>query len=364
MVEGEGKAQAEEAVEPGSVAAPAFFSLRRMSTFRSFAIEIALLVQIVFFHALLAWRGVDFGMAMVLESLTTTAPTIVAVILGGMVVRIAVLVVVGRGSEVRAWISDRSWWIHSARYAVIGGLLSHLYTWLKVFVPVLHHRLFDAQLYALGRIVMLGHQPEVFLLNLFSNPMAMRAIDLGYSEAFMATLAFSVAFFLSSRDEPKRASFVAGFVALWCASLWLYAALPALGPCYAFASEFVPFRAQLPGSSTLQAMLFQNYQQVIRFALGKGEPLINPLFGVAAFPSLHVGHVAFVGLLMGRVTRHARLPFALLVAFMFVGSIVTGWHYMIDSLAGLLLAWLAFRAGRALTGQASGSQVSATSAER
>lgn len=328
---------------PGADAASPPPARRALARIAPFTLEIVLIAQLAALHLLLAWRGVEFGPAMIAGSLTGTAPQVVVLVLAGFALRLVWLALSGRRGEAATWLRDRRWWLLTARYALAGALMSHLYTWLKVFVPVLHRRVFDAQLYDLDRLAGLGLQPNVFFLNLFSHRLALRAIDLGYSEVFMATLALSVAFFLSSRDEATRRAFVGGFVLLWSASVWLYAALPALGPCYAFPEEFLRFREELRGSAMLQAILFQNYQQVIRFALGQGEPMINPLFGVAAFPSLHVGHVAFVAIFARRLARPLGLPLALLTAFMFVGSIVTGWHYMIDSVAGLLLAWGAAR---------------------
>lgn len=336
--------------ERGGVATEVGGARSGLSRLKPFRLELILVVEIALFHALLAWRGVDFGPGMIVGSLVGVPPQIAMLVLAGLALRLAWLATTGRRDEARSWIADAGWWAQSARFVVVGALLSHFYTWLKVFVPVIHRRLFDAQLWDVDRIFMFGLQPNVFFLNLFSTPWAIRAIDLGYSELFFSILAFSVAFFLSSRDETTRRSFVAGFVVLWSLGVWTYLALPALGPAYAFPEEFLRFRDQLQGSALFQRALFENYQQVLRFALGQGEPLINPLFGIAAFPSLHVGHVAFVALAMNRVAKWTRLPFALAVTFIFVGSVVTGWHYLVDSIAGLALAWLSFHAGVRIAG--------------
>lgn len=335
----------------GLAAAGADGARSRLSRLRPFRLELILVAEIVLFHALLAWRGVDFGPGMIVGSLVGVPPQIVMLMLAGLALRLAWLATTGRRDEARSWIVDVRWWVQSARFVLVGALLSHFYTWMKVFVPVIHRRLFDAQLYDVDRFFMFGLQPNVFFLNLFSGPSVIRAIDLGYSELFFSILAFSLAFFLSSRDETTRRSFVAGFVVLWSLGVWTYLALPALGPAYAFPEEFLRFRDQMQGSSLFQRALFENYQQVLRFALGRGEPLINPLFGIAAFPSLHVGHVAFVAIAMNCVAKWTRLPFALAVAFIFIGSVVTGWHYLVDSIAGLALAWLSFHVGVRIAGE-------------
>ena len=62
------------------------------------------------------------------------------------------------------------------------------------------------------------------------------------------------------------------------------------------------------------------------------------------FPSLHVAFQTFVFLWFRRLWTWGEVTFALFVFVIFLGSMITGWHYMIDGLAGLLLAWLVWAA--------------------
>ena len=65
---------------------------------------------------------------------------------------------------------------------------------------------------------------------------------------------------------------------------------------------------------------------------------VNLLFGIAAFPSLHVAFEVLALLWMRRLWRYGTMIFGFFTAVIFIGSILTGWHYLVDGLAGALLA--------------------------
>jgi PAP2 superfamily. len=88
-----------------------------------------------------------------------------------------------------------------------------------------------------------------------------------------------------------------------------------------------------------------NYQAVLSSLHGRPRP-INVLFGIAAFPSLHVGFQTLAFLWMRRLTKWGGIVFGVFAGFIFIGSIVTGWHYFVDGIAGAALAWACYSAAR------------------
>ena len=82
-------------------------------------------------------------------------------------------------------------------------------------------------------------------------------------------------------------------------------------------------------------------RMVLRFARGIPRP-VHILFGVAAFPSLHVAFQTLVFLWMRRVWRAGQIIFGVFVVAILIGSLVTGWHYLIDGIAGIALAALCY----------------------
>jgi len=121
--------------------------------------------------------------------------------------------------------------------------------------------------------------------------------------------------------------------------------LPSLGPALRFPDVWFAHAETLRITQGLQAVLMRNYQNVLR--AWNGETITEPIrivFGIGAFPSLHVAFQAYVFFWARRVWRGGQVVFGIFAFVIFLGSMITGWHYLIDSLAGLLMAYLAYRA--------------------
>jgi hypothetical protein len=92
----------------------------------------------------------------------------------------------------------------------------------------------------------------------------------------------------------------------------------------------------------------EGYTKVF-LALKSDEPFALDLSyasGLITFPSFHA-ILAVLAALALRRTRFLRWPAALLALLIVVSTITTGWHYLADVLAGLLVALLSFGAARA-----------------
>ncbi len=99
-----------------------------------------------------------------------------------------------------------------------------------------------------------------------------------------------------------------------------------------------PLVPYLPTARLWQYRLIHNYQQILQMRDGAPPSGINMLFGVAAFPSLHVAFVTYCAAWLIRFSRNAGLFGVVSILVMVLGSVLTGWHYLIDSVAGLALA--------------------------
>jgi membrane-associated phospholipid phosphatase len=60
--------------------------------------------------------------------------------------------------------------------------------------------------------------------------------------------------------------------------------------------------------------------------------------GVVCFPSFHAIWAVLCGYAFSGFRRYIRIPVYVLAALMFLSTVTTGWHYVIDVLAGLLVA--------------------------
>ena len=257
--------------------------------------------------------------------------------LAGVGVR-ALVAVIRRDRAYFRVIRKRAWIVDTLRLVVMSALVVYVYGWVKLFIPVLHPRLFDAELWELDRMLFFGMAPTVFFLDLFGNSTFLRAIDWSYAWIFIASTIVASAYFLSHPSRRLRVAFANGNGLLWIAGAWLYVLLPSLGPAYRFSDIWFAYDDALRRTQYLQSMLMRNYQDVLRAARGEPHGPISIVFGIAGFPSLHVAFQFFVFLWMRRLWTSGEVLFGIFAAAIFLGSMITGWHYLVDSLAGVLLA--------------------------
>lgn len=300
---------------------------------RPYFFEVFIVANFVLLQALL-WRIADQPLTTLAKMFAVLLPVFVVQLLIGMAIRFAIR----RGEYTRA-IRSRTWLIDTVRLIVFNVLSVQTYGWIKLSVPLLHHRLFDPQLRAISRWLFFDHNPNVFFLELFSNPSLMRAFDWSYANVFIASINIASIYFLSDPDDRIRIGFMNANTLMWIAGAWIYLAVPSLGPAYFFPQIYLPLAPLLANTQQLQRILMHNYQNIFR----AGAP-VNVFFGVAAFPSLHVAFEVLVFLWLRKLWRVGAAIFAVFAIVIFLGSLVTGWHYLIDAIAGVALALLAYAA--------------------
>jgi PAP2 superfamily len=219
--------------------------------------------------------------------------------------------------------------------------MTYAYSWLKVSVPLLRRTLLDPALWSLDRTLHLGVSPSVFVVELVRGTPLAGWLDLWYGFWVTSVLAALAYVFLSERVAERR-NFAFACAFLWLGGVWVYLALPALGPCFASPDVFAGILGEMPHTAFTQSVLWQNY---LRMLAGRDGTLrqFNPYLGVAAFPSLHVGAHWLFALWARRHERRLFLPLAAATGVTFLASVASGWHYAVDGYAGMLLAWLAVR---------------------
>lgn len=271
-------------------------------------------------------------------------PAFLGFAIAGVVIRYGLARRRGRGRAYVRVIRSRRWLTDSVRLIVFCVWSTYTYGCIKLLIPLAHPRLFDRELWNLDARLFFGYSPNVFFVSLFSHPLALKAIDWTYANVFMSSLWIASIYFLSSPRGRLRIAFMNSNVALWLIGAWLYVLVPSLGPAYRFPEVWLPLASVLGRTQFLQRLLMANYQSLLHHGP------VNVLYGIAAFPSLHVAFVALAFFWLRRLERWGAVLFGVFTVLIFLGSVVTGWHYLIDSLAGLVLAWLCYAAASRLSG--------------
>ena len=269
--------------------------------------------------------------------------------IAGVGVRLVVDLLRGRRGYLRR-IRRPAWIVETIRLAIAMSATFIGYGWIKLSIPVVHPGLFDQHLWDLDQMLMLGGAPTIFVLDVFDNRTFLKVIDWSYANIFFASTIVASMYFLSEPSRRIRVAFSNGSSALWLVGAWLYMLVPSLGPAFVFPDVWMAYDHSLGRTQYLQAMLMRNYQDILRASRGESHGPINILFGIAAFPSLHVAFQTYVFLWMRRLWTSGEVLFGIFAAAIFLGSMITGWHYLIDGLAGLGLAlacwWFFWRRAR------------------
>ena len=315
-----------------------------------YPMELFVLANVVALHVLFYVHGMGLRVIATVNTLRVAGMLAIGLFVAGCLLRLGYAALKGKGRRYLARLRSRSWILLSLRILVACTLTIYFYSALKGLIQILHPVLYDELLWQIDRWTLFGFSPNVFSLYAFQHPAALAVIDVTYEKLFLTTLIVSIAVFFTLESARLRLAFATGCTAIWISSAWLYFLVPSLGPCYAFAEVWEPFRALLPENVRMQNYLMANYQMIRQIPVDRIPPEMHILGGVAAFPSMHVGSQAFIALWLSRLVRPLRIVGYFSVVLIFVGSLVTGWHYLVDSIAGVILAWVCFRLGFVLYG--------------
>lgn len=236
----------------------------------------------------------------------------------------------------------RRWPMHRLALAFSGFLAYHLvylsYHNLKSWNALNPVR--DDQMLRLDKWLFFGNSPAVLLHDLLGQHVATWVLAVVYeSFSYLVPMSFVAALVFANRIRDGFV-FLASSLWVWILGTLSYYLVPSLGPFASAPKEF----AGLPHTLITSAQT--------RYMADRAHFLHNPAASdafnsVNAFASLHVGFT-FMVLLMMRYYgfRLATRVMTIYVAAVIVATIYLGWHFTLDDVAGLVLAYLAVLFGR------------------
>jgi len=244
----------------------------------------------------------------------------------------------------------RARWTWQRMAAAGAALLSFYVTYLayrnlKGVIPILRPGdLFDRQLAEVDRVLFAGHDPAVLLHSLLGVGIPTHVLSAFYV-AFIVFLPLSLAVALVfSRDLSTSLFFATALSINWVLGAGSYFLLPALGPIYADPAMF----AELPRSEVtrLQGILMDDRIGFLR------DPETGTPQAIAAFASLHIAMSVTALAVAHLLHLRRRLKVALWVWLIVttVSTIYLGWHYVVDDVAGVVIALASLALAAMLTG--------------
>ena len=198
----------------------------------------------------------------------------------------------------------------------------------------------DDMLLRWDRWLFLDHSPAVLLHDLLGQDVAARLLtDLYESFSLLVTLALvaSMAFTPTVRSAYV---FVVSAMWAWILGVGSYYLIPSLGPFHAAPGEF----AGLTRTSiqTTQAAYVAQRDHLL------ANPQAHDAFAqISAFASLHCALSCLI-FLMARYYGLRVLSWAsgAFLAGTVVATVYLGWHFAVDDVAGILIAWISVQLGK------------------
>jgi hypothetical protein len=182
---------------------------------------------------------------------------------------------------------------------------------------------------------------------LLGNPPAILVVNVLYHLWFFWKVAVVVLVAFAAAHRATNLRFFCAFLLTWIIGGTLLATIfSSVGPCfYAFVYPGAdPFALQLDGlrSFNVDVPVFALSVQQMLWD-GQMHPERGKLAGISAMPSMHVATAYLLTRIAFVHDRRLGYLSAAGLCVIVVGSVLLAWHYLVDGIAGILLAWAAWK---------------------
>jgi hypothetical protein len=248
------------------------------------------------------------------------------------------------------WSTFRERWLTRRGAIVIACLVSFYVTYLsyrnlKSFIPFVTDANHDLALLNFERDLFFGTDPAQILHSILGTGVAAHVLSAVY--LFFLTfvpVSLGAALIWAKRLGPGI-WYVTSLSITWLLGAFSYYLIPALGPYFVRPQLF----ADLPntGVTDLQQALIEHRAEVLA-----GPHLTDAVQSIAAFASLHIAVLLVAALIahLAGAPRWLRIALWTFLGITAIATIYFGWHYLVDDVAGVLIAVFAVWAGARLTG--------------
>ncbi len=228
-------------------------------------------------------------------------------------------------ASVRAGLLRHGFFAPLLYRVAIYGSVQISYFFFRELLPLVNPSSLDLQLHHLG-VALFGAEPALSL-DAFVTPVTTEWFAYFYFGYFFVLATHVLPILFLARDPRPLGEFTFGLMFVFCVGHTLYMLVPGFGPIRAVASQF---KHTLPDGLWLD---------VVMETVAEGGALKD------IFPSLHTAAPTFLVLYLFRHRNRMPYRYTWPVASFFCVNIIVAtmflrWHWVVDVVAGLLLATL------------------------
>jgi hypothetical protein len=216
--------------------------------------------------------------------------------------------------------------------AIVIALQMAVLSWTKIMLPIASSFWADPLLANLDDMLFRAEPWQ--LANSIFGP-AVGLIDRAYVTWAPFKFATTIFLLLAPESTAKSRAIVAYFLMMSITAIGQYA-LPSAGPIFYADLGFGPRFEHL----TLQPWVETTKQYLWHDYLHAGGDIGG---GISAMPSLHVAAAAWIALVWNAFGRRLGLLGFAYLAVIYIGSVILGWHYAVDGIAGILITAAAWK---------------------
>ena len=227
---------------------------------------------------------------------------------------------------------------------------------LKSCLPEVLGTNYDRELHLVDRVLFFGHDPSTVLHALLGTGVSAHVLSYVYLWFLPLVPIALTAWLVWSRNLSYGYWFATSQCIAWTLGTASYYALPTLGPGFEYASRYADL-TQTPSGDLMDSL--QNTRSYVLSGLAdvRDVPGLEGVSGlvnsVAGFASLHTAITLLVALMVQFTLRSRLLKIVFWANFAVtvVATIYFGWHYILDDVAGVFIAFIAFYVGGLASGQ-------------
>jgi hypothetical protein len=236
-------------------------------------------------------------------------------------------------------------WTKDRMALVISGLLCFYVTYvsyrnLKSMLPFVEgkHHTYDRELSIIDQALFLGNQPAVELHNWLGSGIAGEVFSTVYLWFLPLVPLALTAWLIWSRNLGFGYWFATSQCIAWTLGTISYYALPTLGPGINYPWLYATV------DDTAAGHLMKSLGDSRIFVVNSAS---DSLQSVAGFASLHCAITLLVAMMIQYTVRNRLLKLVFWVNFCLtcVATLYLGWHYVVDDIAGIAIALVAFYVG-------------------